>query len=81
MRIFEGEVVLKLEYEKEALYARASDSDDSAASSIRSRSPFHWKTPKNKDVSGLLDSSDKFSNLHDYSFQSAKTRIATIIPG
>ena len=52
MQLFEEEGALKLEYEKEALDARASDSDKSAAPSIRSRSPFNWKTPKNKDVSG-----------------------------
>ena len=75
MQIFEEEDALKLEYKKEALYARASDSDENEAPSIRSRSPFNWKSPKNKDVSGLLDNSDKFSNLHDYSFERAKTRI------
>ena len=74
MQLFEEEGALKLEYEKEALDARASDSDESAAPSIRIRSPFNWKTPKNKDVSGWLDNSDKFSNLHDYSFEPAKTR-------
>ena len=76
MQLFEEEGALKLEYEKEALDARASDSDDS----IRSRSPFNWKTPKNKDVSGWLDNSDKFSNLHDYSFERAKTRIDNNYP-
>ena len=60
MQLFEEEVALKLEYEKEAVDARASDSDDSAAPSIRSRSPFIWKAPKNNDVSRWLDSSDKF---------------------
>ena len=80
MQLFEEEGALKLEYEKEALDARASDSDDSAAPSIRSRSPFNWKTPKNKDVSGWLDNSDKFSNLHDYSFERAKTRIDNNYP-
>ena len=76
MQLFEEEEgALKLEYLKEALYSRASDSDDSAAPSIRSRSPFNWKTPKNKDVSGWLDYSDKFANLHDYSFELAKTKI------
>ena len=75
MQFFEEECALKLEYEKEALDARASDSDDSAAPSIRSRSPFIWITPKNKDVSGWLDNSEKFSNLHDYSFERVKTRI------
>ena len=58
MQLFEEEGALKLEYAKEALDARASDSDDSATPSIRSRSPFNWKTPKNKDVSGWLDNSD-----------------------
>ena len=57
MQLFEEEGALRLEYEKEALDARASDSDDSAAPSIRSRSPFNWKTPKYKDVSGWLDNS------------------------
>ena len=52
MQNFEEESALKLEHEKEALDARASDSDDSAFPSIRSRSTFNWKTPKNKDVSG-----------------------------
>ena len=80
MQLFEKEGALKLEYEKEALDARASDSDDSAAPSIRSRAPFNWKTPKNKDVSGWLDNSDKFSNLHDYSFERAKTRIDNNYP-
>ena len=79
MQLFE-EGALKLEYEKEALDARASDSDESAAPSIRSRSPFNWKTPKNKDFSGWLDNSDKFSNLHDYSFELAKTRIDNNYP-
>ena len=75
IQLFEEEGALKLEYEKEALDARASDSDESAAPSIRSRSPFNWKTPKNKDVSGWLDNSDKFSKLHDYRLERAKTRI------
>ena len=79
MQLFE-EGALKLEYEKEALDARAPDSDDSAAPSIRSRSPFNWKTPKNKDVSGWLDNSNKFSNLYDYSFERAKTRIDNSYP-
>ena len=79
-QLFEEEAALKLEYEKEALDARASDSDYSAAPSIRSRSPFNWKTPKNKDVSGWLDNSDKFSNLHDYGFERAKTRIDNNYP-
>ena len=80
MQFFEEEGALKLEYEKEDLDARASDSDDSAAPSIRSRSPFNLKTPKNKNVSGWLDNSNKFSNLHDYSFERAKTRIDNIYP-
>ena len=80
MQLFEEEGALKLEYEKEALDARASDSDDSAAPSMRSRSPFNWKTPKNKDVSGWLDNSNKFSNLNDYSFERAKTRIDNNYP-
>ena len=80
MQLFEEEGALKLEYEKEAIDARASDSDESAAPSIRSRSPFNWKTPKNKDVSGWLDNSDKFSNLYDYSFERAKTRIDNNYP-
>ena len=80
MQLFEEEGALKLEYEKEALAARAPDSDDSAAPSIRSRSPFNWKTPKNKDVSGWLDNSDKFYNLYDYSFERAKTRIDNSYP-
>ena len=80
MQLFEEEGALKLDYEKEALDARASDSDDSAAPSIRSRSPFNWKTPKNKDVSGWLDNSDKFSNLLDYSFERAKTKIDNNFP-
>ena len=80
MQLFEEEGALKLEYEKEALDARASDSDESAAPSIRSRSPFNWKTPKNKDVSGWLDNSDKFSNLNNYSFERAKTRIDNNYP-
>ena len=80
MQLFEEEGALKLEYEKEALDARASDSDDSAAPIIRGRSPFNWKTPKNKDFSGWLDNSDKFSSLHDYSFERAKTRINNNYP-
>ena len=80
MQLFEEEGALKLEYEKEALDARAPDSDDSAPSSIRSKSPFNWKTPKNKDVSGWLDNSYKFSNLHDYSFERAKTRVNNNYP-
>ena len=80
MQLFEEEGALKLEYEKEALDERASDSDENTAPSIRSRSPFNWKTPKNKDVSGWLDNSNKFSNLHDYMFERAKTRIDNI-PG
>ena len=80
MQLFEEEGALKLEYEKEALDARASDSDDSAATNIRSRSRFIWKTPKNKDVFGWLDDSDKFSILHDYSFERAKTRIDNNYP-
>ena len=48
MQLFEEEGALKLEYEKEALDARASDSDDSAAPSIRFRSPFNWKTRRTK---------------------------------
>ena len=80
MQFFEEEGVLKLEYEKEALDARASDSDDSAAPFIRCRSPFNWRTPKNKDVSGWRDNSDKFSNLHDYSFERAKTSIDNNYP-
>ena len=75
MQLFEEEGALKLEYEKEDLDAIDSDSDDSAAPSIRSRSQFSWKTPKNKDVSGWLDDSHKLSNLHDYSSERAKTRI------
>ena len=47
MQIFEEEYALNLEYKKEAHTARTSDSDDSAALSIRCRSPFNWKTPKN----------------------------------
>ena len=80
MQLFEEKGALKLEYEKKALDARASDSDDTTALSIRSRSPFNWKTPKNKDVSGWLNNSDKFSNLHDYSFERAKTRIDNNYP-
>ena len=80
MQLFEEEGAHKLEYEKEALDARAPDSDDGAAPSIRRRSPFNWKTPKNKDVSGWLDNSDKFSNLHDYSFERARTKIDNNYP-
>ena len=79
MQLFE-EGALKLQYEKEALDARAPESDDSATPSIRSRSPFNWKTPKHKDVSSWLDNSDKFSNLHDHSFERAKTRIDNNYP-
>ena len=80
VQLFEEEGALKLEYEKEALDARAPDSDDSAAPSIRSRSSFNWQTPKNEDVSGWLENSDKFSNLNDYSFERAKTRIVNSYP-
>ena len=41
MQIFEEEGALKLEYEKEALETRALDSDDNAAPSIGSKSPFN----------------------------------------
>ena len=41
MQLFEEGGVLKLEYKKEALDSRASDSDDSAAPSVRSRSSFN----------------------------------------
>ena len=51
-----------------------------AAPSIRSRSPFNWKTPKNKDVSGWLDNSYKLSNFPDYSLERAKTRIDNNYP-
>ena len=80
MQLFEEEAALKLEYETEALDARASDSDDSEACSIRSRSPFNSKTPKNKDVCSWLDNSANFSNLHDYSFEGARTRIDNSYP-
>ena len=80
IQFFEEEGALKLEYKKEALEARISNCDDSAAPIIRSRSPLIWKTPKNKDVSGWLDNSDEFSNLHDYSFERAKTRIDNNCP-
>ena len=66
MQLFEKEGALKLEYEKEAL-----DALDNL---------INWKTPKNKDVSGWLDNSDKFSKLHDYSFEHAKTRIDNNYP-
>ena len=80
MQPFEEEGELKLEYAKEALDSRASDSDDSADPSIPSRSPFTWKTPKNRDVSGWLNNLDEISNLHDYSFERAKTRINNNYP-
>ena len=80
MQLFEEEGALKLEYAKEALDLRLSDSDESADPSTRSRSPFNLKTPKNKDVSGWLDNSDKFSNLLDYSFERVKTRIDNYYP-
>ena len=38
------------------------------------------ETLKNKDVSGWLDNSDKFTNLHDYSFELANTRIDNNYP-
>ena len=79
MQLFE-EGALKLECEKKALDARTSDSDDSAVPSIRSRSPFNWETPKNKDDYGWPDNSDKFSSLHDYSSERAKTRIDNNYP-
>ena len=41
MQLFEEEGALKLEYEKKALDARASDTDESAALSFRRRSPFN----------------------------------------
>ena len=41
MQLFEEEGALKLEYKKDALDARASVSDESAAPGIRSRSPFN----------------------------------------
>ena len=65
-RLEEG--ALKLQYEKEALDARDSVSDYGAANSIRSRSPFNWKSPKSKDVFGWPDQSDKFANFKDCSF-------------
>ena len=58
IQVFQKKDALKPDYEKQALDAEPDDSDDSAAPSIRSRSPFNWKTPKNKDFSGLLDNSD-----------------------
>ena len=80
VQFHEDEGALKLQYEKEALDARASDSDHRAAPGIRSRSPFNCRTPKNKDVSGWLDNWDKFSNLHVYSFERAKTRMENNYP-
>ena len=61
-RLEEG--ALKLQYEKEALDARDSGSDDG----IRSRSPFNWRSPGSKDVFRCLDQSDKFANFKDCSF-------------
>ena len=63
----EEEMTLKLEYEKEALDARDSGSEDGAAISIRSQSPFNWISPRSKDVFGWLDKSDKFTNFKDCS--------------
>ena len=68
----EEEGALKLQYEKEALDARDSGSDDGAAPSIRSRFPFNWKSPKSKDVFGWLEQSDKFANFKDCSFDHTK---------
>ena len=64
--------VLKPEYKIEALDARDFVSDDGAARSIRSRSPFNWKKPRSKDFFGWLDESDKFANFKDCSFDYAK---------
>ena len=66
------EGALKLQYEKEALDARASGSGDGAAPSIRSRSPFNWKSPRGKDIFGWLDQADKFANFKDCSFDHTK---------
>ena len=63
----EEEMTLKLEYEREALDARGSGSEDGAVLSIKSRSPFNWKSPRSKDVFGWLDKSDKFTNFKDCS--------------
>ena len=79
VKLFEEEGALKLEYEKEALDVRAPNSDDRAAPSIRSISPFNWKTPKNKDVS-VGSITYKFSNLHDYNSERTKTRIDNNYP-
>ena len=70
----EEEGALKLHYEKEALDARDSGSDDGAAPSIRSRSPFNWKSPGSQDVFGWLDQSDKFANFKYCSFDHTKKR-------
>ena len=59
----EEEMNLKPKYEKEALDARDSGSGDGAAPSIRSRSPFNWKSLMGKDIFGWLDQAHKFASL------------------
>ena len=49
-----------------------SGSGDGAAPSIRSRSPFNWKSPRGKDIFGWLDQADKFANFKDCSFDHTK---------
>ena len=68
----EEECALKLQYEKEALDARDSGSDDGAVPSLGSRLPFNWKSPKSKDVFVWLDQSDKFANFKESSFDHTK---------
>ena len=68
----EKELTLKLEYEKKALDARDSGSDDGVALSIRSRSSFNWKSPRSRDVFGWLDNSDNFANFKNCSLDYAK---------
>ena len=69
----EGQGAFELQYEKEALDARDSGSDDGAPPSIRSRSPFNWKSLRSKDFFGWLDQSDMFARFKGCSFDHTKS--------
>ena len=74
----EEEGVLKLEYKNEALDERDFGSNDGAARSIKSRSPFKWKNPRSKDIFDWFDKSDKFANFKNCSLVYAKKGTTTI---
>ena len=50
LQVFEENGVLILEYQKEALDINDFDSEDDAAPSLSSRSPFKWKEIRNRDI-------------------------------